>query len=82
MTIFNLSEKHSVLNKFIAEIRDTYIQKNPMRLRRNLERIGEIFAYEISRTLRNKHIELTTPLVISGCCLPEHPIAWATILSA
>ncbi|HIR33741.1 MAG TPA: uracil phosphoribosyltransferase [Candidatus Coprenecus merdigallinarum] len=82
MTIFNLSEKHSVLNKFIAEIRDKDIQKNHMRFRRNLERIGEIFAYEISRTLRYKNIEVTTPLGISGCCVPEDGIVLATILRA
>lgn len=82
MTIFNLSEKHSVLNKFIAEIRDKDIQKNHMRFRRNLERIGEIFAYEISKTLRYRPVEITTPLGISTCSLPEDEIVLATILRA
>ena len=51
MKIINLSENNSILNRFIAEIRDQKIQKDSMRFRRNLERIGEIFAYEISKTL-------------------------------
>ena len=46
MKIINLGEKDSVLNSFIAEIRDHVIQKDSMRFRRNLERIGEVFAYE------------------------------------
>ena len=59
MTIHNLSDSNSILNQFIAEIRDKDIQKNHMRFRRNLERIGEIFAYEISRTLRYTRTEIT-----------------------
>ena len=51
MKIINLSEKNSLLNRYIAEIRDVVIQKDNMRFRRNLERIGEIFAYEISKAL-------------------------------
>jgi len=51
MKIINLGEKNSLLNRYIAEIRDVVIQKESMRFRRNLERIGEIFAYEISKTL-------------------------------
>ncbi len=82
MTIHNLSDGNSVLNQFIAEIRDKNIQKNHMRFRRNLERIGEIFAYEISKTLRYRPVEITTPLGISTCSLPEDEIVLATILRA
>ena len=82
MTIHNLSDGNSVLNQFIAEIRDKDIQKNHMRFRRNLERIGEIFAYEISKTLRYRPVEITTPLGISTCSLPEDEIVLATILRA
>ncbi|HJB44590.1 MAG TPA: uracil phosphoribosyltransferase [Candidatus Coprenecus merdipullorum] len=82
MTIHNLSEQNSVLNQFIAEIRDKDIQKNHMRFRRNLERIGEIFAYEISRTLNFKAMEVTTPLGISECMVPGDEIVLATILRA
>lgn len=82
MTIHNLSDGNSVLNQYIAEIRDKNIQKNHMRFRRNLERIGEIFAYEISRTLNYKNVEITTPLGISECHVPDDSIVLATILRA
>ena len=67
MIITNLGDSNSVLNQFIAEIRDKDIQKNQMRFRRNLERIGEIFAYEISKKLNYRPAEVTTPLGIAGC---------------
>jgi uracil phosphoribosyltransferase len=49
--VHDLSEGHSLANQFIAEIRDADIQKDRLRFRRNMERIGEIFAYEISKEL-------------------------------
>ena len=49
MKVINLGEKNSILNKFVAQMRDKGIQKDSMRFRRNLERLGEIFAYEISQ---------------------------------
>ena len=52
MNVVNLGEQNSVLNSFIAQMRDKSVQKDSMRFRRNLERVGEIFAYEISRKLR------------------------------
>ncbi len=70
MTIINLSDGNSVLNQFIAEIRDKDVQKNHMRFRRNLERIGEIFAYEISKTLNYSIKDVTTPLGIAQCSVP------------
>lgn len=82
MTIHNLSNSDSILNRFIAEIRDKDIQKNNMRFRRNLERIGEIFAYEISKTLQYEKVEVTTPLGISECRLPCGEMVLATILRA
>lgn len=82
MTIHNLSDGNSVLNCFIAEIRDKDTQKDRMRFRRNLERIGEIFAYEISKTLNYKTVEVTTPLGISECSIPQDQLVLATILRA
>ena len=82
MTIINLSDGNSVLNQFIAEIRDKDIQKNHMRFRRNLERIGEIFAYEISKTLSYNIKDITTPLGIAQCSVPCDDIVLATILRA
>jgi uracil phosphoribosyltransferase len=60
LTVFN--ETHSVLNRFIAELRDTRIQGDPMRFRKNIERIGQIMAYEISKYLAYGVAEIPTPL--------------------
>ena len=61
MTLHILSEQNTVLNKFIAQIRDKRIQKDSMRFRRNMERIGEITAYEISKALNYKPCVVETP---------------------
>ena len=53
MKVINLGEKNSILNKFVAQMRDKDVQKDSMRFRRKLERLGEIFAYEISQTMEN-----------------------------
>ena len=53
MKVINLGEKKSILNKFVSQMRDKSIQKDSMRFRRNLERLGEIFAYEISQTMEH-----------------------------
>ncbi len=77
-----LSETPSILNQMIGEIRDASIQKDPLRFRRNLERTGEIFAIEISRTLSYTLTEVTTPLGIANVpLLDEYPVL-ATILRA
>ena len=60
--IHNLANSHSIFNQYISEIRDVEIQKDSMRFRRNLERIGEIFAYEISKTLTFNTVQTTTSL--------------------
>ena len=82
MKIVNLQNQNSVLNAFVAEIRDKSIQKDPMRFRRNLERIGNIFAYEISKTLEYKPQNVVTPLGIAEIPLFENNIVISTILRA
>ncbi len=82
MKVVNLGETNTILNKFIAELRDKNIQKDSLRFRRNLERAGEIFAYEISKTLNYSQVEITTPLGIANCSLPENEIIVSTILRA
>lgn len=77
-----LSEQNSIFNQYIAELRDTTIQKDGMRFRRNLERIGEIISYEISKTLEYTTRETTTPLGIAETShLVSQPVI-ATILRA
>ena len=62
MEIINVGQVSSVFSRFILELRDVNIQKDRMRFRRNIERIGEIFAYEISKRLEYKEQEIKTPL--------------------
>jgi uracil phosphoribosyltransferase len=77
-----LSEQNSIFNQFVAELRDVTIQNDSMRFRRNLERMGEIMGYEISKTLAYQTKETTTPLGIAETShLIEQPVI-ATILRA
>jgi uracil phosphoribosyltransferase len=72
---FILSNQHSIANHFIAELRNINIQQDRMRFRRNMERLGEIFAYEISKTMSYGVEEVETPLGISETLLmPEQPV--------
>ena len=77
-----LAQKNSLMNLFVSELRDKKIQKDSMRFRKNMERIGEIFAYEISKKLEYKNIEIITPLGTSTMSLPQSKIVNATILRA
>jgi uracil phosphoribosyltransferase len=71
--IFDISKTKSIANTFIAELRDEHIQKDSMRFRKNMERLGEFFAYEISRSLKYVKKEIVTPLGVSTCeVLTEH----------
>lgn len=77
-----LSEQNSIFNQYVAELRDITIQKDSMRFRRNLERMGEIMSYEISKTLEYNTKETTTPLGIAETShLTSQPVI-ATILRA
>ena len=78
----NLSNNHSIASKYIAEMRSTEIQSDRMRFRRNMERIGEIMAYEISKTLSYASREVETPLGIAEVNLPQERIVLGTILRA
>ncbi len=75
-------EKNSILNKFIAQIRDEITQKDSMRFRKNIERIGEIAAYEISKTLNYSKTEVVTPLGLSDIYVPDDKIVIASVLRA
>jgi uracil phosphoribosyltransferase len=82
MIIHNLSEQNSVLNQFLAQIRDVNIQKDSMRFRRNIERIGEIMAYEISKTLEFRAIEIATPLGTKNSFDLQEKLVLCSILRA
>jgi uracil phosphoribosyltransferase len=80
--IINLGSQVSVINQFISELRDIEVQKDGMRFRRNLERCGEIFAYEISRKLEYEEKEVITSLGVANVpMLKEYPVL-GTILRA
>jgi uracil phosphoribosyltransferase len=80
--VHNLSQQQSLVNEFVSELRDIHIQGDRLRFRRNLERLGEIFAYEISKVLAYEEREVTTPLGISTMrVLKDQPIV-GTILRA
>lgn len=80
--INNLEKTDSVFNQYMAELRDAVIQQDRMRFRRNLERIGEIMAYEISKSFEYDNEEVTTPLGIKDVrTMHEQPVI-ATILRA
>ena len=80
--IKNLGLENTIFNQYIAEIRDEKIQKDPMRFRRNLERLGEIFAYEISKTFSYHAVDVTTPLGVKTMQLMDEQPILATILRA
>ncbi len=82
METINLGKQNSIFNHFIREIRDVKIQNDSMRFRRNIERIGEIFAYEISKKMEYKTKDITTPLGISTESLIKEKPVLATILRA
>jgi uracil phosphoribosyltransferase len=82
MEVINLGANNSIFNQFISEIRNINVQGDKMRFRRNCERMGEIFAYEISKTLSYQETEVTTPLGVSNMKLPEEQPVLTTILRA
>ncbi len=80
--VINLSEQHSLMSNWIGELRDVELQTDRMRFRRNLERIGEVAAYEISKVLPFAEKEVQTPMGIATCkILLNHPVL-ATIMRA
>ena len=82
MKIVNFSEQNSIINQYMAEIRDVDYQKNRLLFRNNIMRIGELEAFELSKTLEYKEKEIATPLGITKINLPTDKIVLATIFRA
>ncbi|MDB5277968.1 uracil phosphoribosyltransferase [Ferruginibacter paludis] len=80
--VVNLSQQHSLVSNWVSELRDVETQNDRMRFRKNLERIGEVAAYEISKTLAWEEKEITTPLGIANCKVLQTQPVLATILRA
>lgn len=82
MKITDFAQHDSLMSRYMLELRDVNIQKDPMRFRRNLERIGEIMAYEISRDLTYEDVSVETPLATAVCRQPVAQPVLATIMRA
>lgn len=82
MIVHHFESKPSVLNHFIAEIRDIEIQKDPMRFRRNIERVGEILCYELSKTLNYDTKTVQTPFGTKEIALPIDELVLCSVLRA
>jgi len=80
--VFNLCEENSVANQFMAELRDKSIQGDRMKFRKNLERLGQIMAYEISRKLAFKPVEVATPLGKTSIDVPVTNPILITVMRA
>ncbi len=82
MEIINFADRPSIISRYMLELRDTEIQQDPLRFRANLDRIGQLIAYEISKRLNYNDVDVTTPLGIAKCKTPADEIVVATILRA
>lgn len=82
MIVHNLSEQNSLLKSFVSEIRDVHVQNDRLRFRRNIERIGELMAYEISKTLDYVPLQVETPLGVANTHVPQNNLVIGTILRA
>lgn len=82
MKVINFAEQHSLISQYMSELRDINVQKDMLRFRRNLERIGEIMAYEISKTLDYKTVATTTPLATAQSDVIATELVLATIFRA
>ena len=82
MKIVNFAETDSVLNQYVAEIRDVQVQGDRLRFRRNIERIGEIMAYEMSKELAYSVKQVQTPLGVAQARTPDDDVVVATVFRA
>ena len=82
MKVINFSEQNSVLNQYMAELRDKSYQRNRQLFRNNIERVGELMAYEVSRTLTYKSKTVITPLGTIDIPVPKDDLLVATVLRA
>lgn len=82
MKVINLTEKPSLLNQYVKELRSVDVQKDSMRFRRNIERIGEVMAVEISKHMTYAVEQVQTPLAIAEMQVPQDQVVLGTLLRA
>lgn len=80
--VINFADTPSLVSRYMLELRDVNIQNDPLRFRENLDRIGQIMAYEISKRLNFENVDIQTPLGICTCQQPADKVVLATILRA
>lgn len=80
--IHRLGRQNSILSKYIAEIRDVEVQQDRLRFRTNLERIGQVMAYEISKQMTYTKVDVETSMGVAKCHVPTHQVVLSTILRA
>lgn len=82
MKVINFAETPSLMSQYLLEMRSTEIHKDPLRFRRNLQRTGEIMAYEISKTMKYKKVDVETPLATAHCDVIDAKVVLGTIFRA
>lgn len=82
MEVINFAKTPSLVSQYMAELRDVNVQNDPLRFRRNLERIGQIMAYEISKLIHYDTVDVTTPLATAKCQVLSEQLVLATIFRA
>ena len=82
MEVINFADQPSLVSQYMSELRDVNVQNDMLRFRRNLERIGEIMAFEISKRMRYKTVDVTTPLAVAPCQILDEQVVLATIFRA
>ena len=82
MEVINFAETPSLVSQYMSELRDVNVQSDMLRFRRNLERIGEIMAYEMSKRMRYKTVDVTTPLAVAPSQVLDEQVVFATIFRA
>lgn len=82
MQVYNLADTNSILNQYVAEIRDVHIQSDRMRFRRNIERIGELMAFEMSKHLTYSVKQVETPLGVASSSTPDDQLVVGTVFRA
>lgn len=82
MEVINFADTPSLVSQYMSELRDVNVQHDMLRFRRNLERIGEIMAYEMSKRMRYKTVDVTTPLAVAPCQVLDEEVVLATIFRA
>ena len=82
MILHDFSKENSILNQFIAELRDVNIQKDAMRFRKNIERIGEVLGYELSKTFNYKDKKVETPFGQKTVSMPQNNLVLCSVLRA